>query len=65
VELSNDTDAVGEFAVQRLAEAPATLVPTSEGGYLTIVVGLLAGAGLGIVATLAAVTMSKRPSGTQ
>ncbi len=54
VELGNYSESVGEFTVLRSAEAPASPVPTLEGGYLTIIVGLLAGAiaGIGVVALI-------------
>ncbi len=54
VELSNYSESVGEFSVLRSAEAPANPVPTLEGGYLTLIVGLLAGAiaGIGVVALI-------------
>ncbi len=52
VELSSES--VSEFNVSRSAEAPASPVPTLGGGYLTVIVGLLAGAiaGIGVVALI-------------
>jgi hypothetical protein len=54
IELNKYSDSVGQFVPQRSASLPAKPVAKLAGGYLSIVIGLLAGliAGLGVIALI-------------